>query len=167
LSGFSSRLWMKISSPSRNTSARKPSHLGSKIQLPSAGNSSTRFASIGRIGGFTERSTPHGITWLHLLIAAEKGTLSHESRLPSPFRRQPKSVRTPKRKTSTAPLSLMATRHFLTGRPEVYIFRSSGGFRRRWEEVGFADIDMISSKPVSRGSFWEEVVGIFLPRSEF
>src|ERR1700736_2986713 len=62
---------MKISSPSRNISARKPSHLGSKIQSPSAGNSSTRFASMGRIGGFTGRSTSHGITWLHLLIAAE------------------------------------------------------------------------------------------------
>src|ERR1700691_2369364 len=63
---------MKISSPSRNTSARKPSHLGSKIQSPSSGNSSTRFASIGRIGGFSGRFTPHGITWLHLLIAAER-----------------------------------------------------------------------------------------------
>src|ERR1700722_9182146 len=51
---------MKISSPSRNTRARKPSHFGSKIQSPSAGNSSTRFASIGKIGGFTGRSTPHG-----------------------------------------------------------------------------------------------------------
>src|SRR5580700_4380466 len=55
---------MKISSPSRNTSARKPSHFGSKTQSPSAGNSSSRFASIGRIGGFTGRCTPHGITWL-------------------------------------------------------------------------------------------------------
>src|SRR6267143_4494717 len=90
---------MKISSPSRNTSARKPSHLGSKIQLPSAGNSSTRFASIGRIGGFSRRSTPHGITWLHLLIAAENEPCPMNLDYPSPFRRQPKSVRTPQTKS--------------------------------------------------------------------
>src|SRR5580693_10347869 len=71
---------MKISSPSRNISARKPSHLGSKVQSPSAGNSSTRFASIGRIGGFTGRCTPHGITWVHLLIAAEKEHRSEQCR---------------------------------------------------------------------------------------
>jgi len=115
LSGFPSRLWMKISSPSRNTSARKPSHLGSKIQSPSAGNSSTRFASIGRIGGFSRRSTPHGITWLHLLIAPENEPLSDESRLPSPFRRQPKSVRTPQQHSL----------HGLTGSLRFYLFRQA------------------------------------------
>src|SRR5580704_14155605 len=52
---------MKISSPSRNTSARKPSHLGSKTQSPSDGNSSTRFASIGKIGGLTGSCTLYGI----------------------------------------------------------------------------------------------------------
>src|ERR1700730_14145545 len=44
---------MKISSLSRNTRARKPSHFGSKIHAPVLGNSLTRFASIGKIGGFT------------------------------------------------------------------------------------------------------------------
>src|SRR5258705_7874515 len=60
-SGFSSRLWIRISSPSRKTSARNPSHFGSKIQSPSAGNSLTRLASIGNSGGFTGSCTPHGI----------------------------------------------------------------------------------------------------------
>src|ERR1700735_4277376 len=46
---------MKISSPSRKTKARKPSHFGSKIQSPSVGNSSTRLASIGNSGGVTGR----------------------------------------------------------------------------------------------------------------
>src|SRR5215470_1988615 len=49
---------MKISSASRNTSAPNPSHFGSKIQPPSAGNSLTRLASIGKIGGFTRSCTP-------------------------------------------------------------------------------------------------------------
>ena len=57
LRGFSSLLWMKISSPSRNTIVRNPSHLGSKIQSPSAGISSTRLASMGRTGGLTRRFT--------------------------------------------------------------------------------------------------------------
>src|SRR6185503_3721786 len=39
--------------PSRKTSARKPSHFGSKIHSPAVGSSLTRFASIGRIGGLT------------------------------------------------------------------------------------------------------------------
>src|SRR6202035_3065922 len=117
---------MKLSSPSRNTSARKPSHLGSKIQSPSAGNSSTRFASIGRIGGFSRRSTPHGITWLHLLIAAENEPCPMNLDYPSPLRRQPKSVRTPKRKASTASLPLIAAWHSLyglTGRLRFHVFR--------------------------------------------
>src|SRR2546426_10834964 len=52
---FSSRLWSRISSPSRNTSVRNPSHFGSKIHVPPAGNSPTRLASIGKTGGFTGR----------------------------------------------------------------------------------------------------------------
>src|SRR5260370_11531066 len=91
---------MKISSPSRITSARKPSHLGSKIESPSAANSSTHFASIGRIGVFSRRSTPHGITWLHLLIAAENEPCPMNLDYPSPFRRQPKSVRPPPKRKS-------------------------------------------------------------------
>src|SRR5262245_18491473 len=51
---------MKISSPSRKTRARNPSHFGSKIQLSPSGNSLTRLASIGRIGAFTSRSIPNG-----------------------------------------------------------------------------------------------------------
>src|SRR4029077_1853730 len=46
---------MKTSSPSRKNSARKPSHLGSKIQPSPGGSSPTRFASIGRTGGLTAR----------------------------------------------------------------------------------------------------------------
>src|SRR5678815_2169483 len=47
---------MNSSSPSRNTSVRKPSHFGSKIQLSPGGSSLTRLASIGRTGGLTGRS---------------------------------------------------------------------------------------------------------------
>src|SRR6202047_1564351 len=90
---------MKISSPSRNTSARKPSHLDTKIQSPPACNSSTRFASIGSIGGFSRRSTTHSIPWLYLLIAAENEPCPMNLDYPSPFRRQPKSVRTPQTKS--------------------------------------------------------------------
>jgi hypothetical protein len=126
LSGFSSRLWMKISSPSRNTSARNPSHLGSKIQSPSAGNSPTRFASIGRIGGFTGSSTPHGTTWRHLLIAVENEpcplTLDYVRR----FAVDQSLFASPKRKASTASLPLMATWHSLyrlTGSLRFHVFR--------------------------------------------
>src|SRR5687768_13718868 len=61
-SGFSSRLWMKISSPSRKMSVRKPSHLGSKIHPSPGGSSLTRFASMGSIGGLTGRSITTGGT---------------------------------------------------------------------------------------------------------
>src|SRR4051812_5473460 len=50
---------MNSSSPSRNTRVRKPSHFGSKIQPSPGGSLSTRFASIGRTGGFTGRSILH------------------------------------------------------------------------------------------------------------
>jgi len=56
---------------SRKTRARNPSHLGSKIQVPATGNSSTRFASIGGIGGFTGRCTPHVITSAAILGCRE------------------------------------------------------------------------------------------------
>src|SRR5437868_840422 len=55
LSGFSSRLCMKISSPSRKISVRNPSHLGSKIHPSPGGSSLTLFASIGSTGGLTAR----------------------------------------------------------------------------------------------------------------
>src|ERR1700683_5668582 len=54
---FWSRLCSRISSPSRNTSARKPSHVGSKIQDEPAGSCAIRFDSIGRNGGFTGSCT--------------------------------------------------------------------------------------------------------------
>src|SRR5678815_4948639 len=47
---------MNTSLPSRKMSARKPSHLGSKIHAPALGSSLTRFASIGRMGGLTGSS---------------------------------------------------------------------------------------------------------------
>src|SRR5205823_4294029 len=50
---------MKSSSRSRNTSVRKPSHLGSKIHPSPGGSSATRFASMGRIGGLQGRRMPH------------------------------------------------------------------------------------------------------------
>src|ERR1700751_1161771 len=60
LSDFWSRLWSRISSPSRKTRARKPSHFGSNTHPSSAGNSLTRLASMGRTGGFTGSCMPHG-----------------------------------------------------------------------------------------------------------
>ncbi len=56
-SDFPSRLCSSISSPSRNTTARNPSHFGSNIHSPT-GKPSVRFASIGRTGGFTGNCTP-------------------------------------------------------------------------------------------------------------
>jgi hypothetical protein len=67
-SGFSSRLWMRISSPSRKINARKPSHFGSKIHVSPAGTSSTRLASIGNTGGFTGRCTFYVTPTPRLLI---------------------------------------------------------------------------------------------------
>src|SRR6185436_11844034 len=48
---------MKTSCPSRNTSARNPSHLGSKIHPSPFGSSRTGLASIGRTGGLTGSRT--------------------------------------------------------------------------------------------------------------
>src|SRR5260370_1305720 len=56
-SGFSSRLWIRISSPSRKTRARNPSHFGSKIHPSPCGRSLVRLASIGKTGGLTGRRT--------------------------------------------------------------------------------------------------------------
>src|ERR1700733_13059500 len=53
---------MRISSPSRKTKARKPSHLGSKIQVLPTGNSATRLASMGKTGGLTGSCMPHVIS---------------------------------------------------------------------------------------------------------
>src|SRR5687768_14037573 len=49
---------MYTSLPSRKIRARKPSHFGSKIQSPFVGSSLTRFASIGKTGGFTGSCMP-------------------------------------------------------------------------------------------------------------
>src|SRR5260370_2322088 len=102
---------MKISSPSRNTSARKPSHLGSKIQSPSAGNSSTRFASIGRSGGFSRRATPHGITWLQFLIAAENQSSPMSLNYPRRFPVQQSLFPPPNEKHRLPPCPSWAPHH--------------------------------------------------------
>src|SRR5512143_3019691 len=50
---------MYVSSPSRNTSARKPSHFGSNSQPSPVGSASAAFASIGSRGGWNgSRITP-------------------------------------------------------------------------------------------------------------
>src|ERR1700752_373289 len=46
---------MKISSLSRKISARKPSHLGSKIHAAPSGSASAPFANVGSTGGVTGR----------------------------------------------------------------------------------------------------------------
>src|SRR6185295_6291830 len=48
--GRSSRLWSRISSPSRKTSVRKPSHLGSNCQPSPAGSASAALESMGASG---------------------------------------------------------------------------------------------------------------------
>src|SRR6201999_1027651 len=58
VSGRSLREPSSISSPSRKTTHRKPSHLGSYSRPGSRGTACTAFASIGRTGGITGRSTP-------------------------------------------------------------------------------------------------------------
>jgi len=49
--GFSSRLCSRISSPSRNTSVRKPSHLGSNCHPSPPGKASAALDNIGARGG--------------------------------------------------------------------------------------------------------------------
>src|SRR5215469_15373829 len=49
--GFSSRLCSRISSPSRNTSVRKPSHLGSNCHPSPSGRASAALDNIGARGG--------------------------------------------------------------------------------------------------------------------
>src|SRR5438132_6469486 len=55
--GFSSRLCSRISSPSRNTSVRNPSHLGSNSQPSPPGSPSAALDSIGWSGGSNGRRT--------------------------------------------------------------------------------------------------------------
>jgi len=60
---------------------------------------------------------------------------------PSPFRRQPKSVRTPPNEKHRLPLCHWSQRGTpFTGWPEVYVFTSSGGLRRRRPEVGLGEV---------------------------
>ena len=68
-SGFSSRLWSWISSPSRKTRTRNPSHFGSKIHPAPGGMASTRLASIGNSGGGTGRRTHASYTMRRSLPA--------------------------------------------------------------------------------------------------
>src|SRR5512146_2476889 len=49
---------MRVSSPSRNTSARKPSHFGANSQPSPSGRASRGLASIGSIGGSNGSFTP-------------------------------------------------------------------------------------------------------------
>src|SRR5438105_4115964 len=49
--GFSSRLWSSISSPSRKTIVRNPSHFGSNCQPSPVGNPAAALDNIGAIGG--------------------------------------------------------------------------------------------------------------------
>src|SRR5499427_3017371 len=49
--GFSSRLCSRISSPSRNTNVRKPSHLGSNCHPSPPGKASAALDNIGARGG--------------------------------------------------------------------------------------------------------------------
>src|ERR687892_2611477 len=58
-SGRSPRLPRWISAPSRNTSARKPSHFGSYRQPGPAGISSRDRANIGVSGGLTTKAIRH------------------------------------------------------------------------------------------------------------
>ena len=49
--GFSSRLWSRMSPPSRKTSVRNPSHFGSKSHPSPSGRASAALESIGASGG--------------------------------------------------------------------------------------------------------------------
>jgi hypothetical protein len=64
LSDISSRLCRRISSPSRKTATRQPSHLGSQIQLPSEGIAPTRLASMGRIDRLTGSFKVASFVWM-------------------------------------------------------------------------------------------------------
>src|SRR2546427_4022357 len=55
---FSSRLCSRISSPSRNTRVRKPSHLGSNCHPSPPGRASAALDSMGASGGAKGRSMP-------------------------------------------------------------------------------------------------------------
>src|SRR5262250_3036432 len=58
--GFSSRLCSTISPPSRNTSVRKPSHLGSNCQPSPPGKASAALDSMGASGGAKGRDMAAG-----------------------------------------------------------------------------------------------------------
>ena len=55
--GFSSRLWSRISPPSRKTSVRNPSHFGSKSHPSPSGSDSAALDSMGSMGGSNGRFT--------------------------------------------------------------------------------------------------------------
>src|SRR5215475_15174417 len=60
--GFSSRLCSRISSPSRNTIVRNPSHFGSNCQPSPPGRASAAFDSIGASGGANGSREGTGVT---------------------------------------------------------------------------------------------------------
>jgi hypothetical protein len=138
---------MKISSPSRNTSARKPSHLGSKIQSPSSGNSSTRFASIGRIGGFSGRSTP---PWYNVASSCDPGSKPCPMDLDYLCRfAANQSLSAPANEKHRLPLCDYGYAALLTGRPEVYIFCLQTGSDDVGQKSSSGKSPLISYKPVS------------------
>src|SRR5580765_5258242 len=77
---------MNISSPSRKTSVRKPSHLGSKIQPSPDGNSSTRVASMGSSGGLIGSSiaTIDGASFSAARLTAPRSDLFTELAFSNP-----------------------------------------------------------------------------------
>src|SRR5437867_7000849 len=68
--GFSSRLCKRISSPSRNTSVRKPSHFGSNCHPSPEGNSAAAVDNIGWSGGSNGNRTPQSYSGVRRLAAA-------------------------------------------------------------------------------------------------
>src|SRR6266498_2710856 len=68
--GLLSRLWRITSSPSRNTSVRKPSHLGSNCQPSPPGKASAALDSIGASGGTKGRRTTSTVRWFEAAFGA-------------------------------------------------------------------------------------------------
>src|SRR5437867_8828116 len=68
--GFSSRLCKRISSPSRNTRVRKPSHFGSNCHPSPEGNSAAAVDNIGWSGGSNGNRTPQSYSGVRRLAAA-------------------------------------------------------------------------------------------------
>src|SRR2546426_11326605 len=75
--GRSSRLCNRISSPSRNTSVRKPSHLGSNCQPSPPGNASPALDSMGATGGAKGRRMSHPNALLTSVNSCKVGALTH------------------------------------------------------------------------------------------